>query len=142
LEKHHPTYSRLFQERGHCHVATRSAAPAITAFLRAVNLNPSLPRAGTRCRRCFESRAKSADAEYAAGQVAQLASLPIEISTAFSMFADGEIYDAERVVRQYLLTHGDHVEGMRLLAKIGMELDVLDDAEILLESALDAGAES
>jgi len=52
------------------------------------------------------------------------------------MFADGEIYDAERVVRQYLLTHGDHVEGMRLLAKIGVELDVLDDAEILLENLL------
>jgi tetratricopeptide (TPR) repeat protein len=136
LEKHHPTYSRLFQERGHCHVATRSAAPAITAFLRAVNLNPSLPASWNALQALFRITGQTADAEYAAGQVAQLASLPIEISTAFSMFADGEIYDAERVVRQYLLTHGDHVEGMRLLAKIGVELDVLDDAEILLESAL------
>ena len=51
------------------------------------------------------------------------------------MFADGEI-PAERIVRQYLLRHGNHVEAMRLLARIGMKLDVLDDAEFLLESLL------
>src|SRR5271165_3642454 len=43
LEQRHPNFSRLFQERGHCHVALRSAGPAIDAFLRAVTLNPSLP---------------------------------------------------------------------------------------------------
>jgi tetratricopeptide (TPR) repeat protein len=42
LEKIHPDYSRLFQERGHCYVALREAEPAIQAFLRAVNINPSL----------------------------------------------------------------------------------------------------
>src|SRR5271166_4978188 len=35
LEQHHPDFSRLFQERGHCHVAMRSAEPAIEAFVRA-----------------------------------------------------------------------------------------------------------
>src|SRR6202035_3940426 len=43
LERTYPDYSRLFQERGHCHVAMRSPEPAIQAFLRAVNPNPSLP---------------------------------------------------------------------------------------------------
>jgi tetratricopeptide (TPR) repeat protein len=52
------------------------------------------------------------------------------------MFADGDISEAERLIRQFLLTHGDHIEGMRLLAKIGSKLDVLDDAEILLEALL------
>ena len=52
------------------------------------------------------------------------------------MFADGEVHDAERVVRQFLLEHGDHVEAMRLLARIGVQLDILDDAEFLLESVL------
>jgi tetratricopeptide (TPR) repeat protein len=52
LEKRHPSYSRLFQERGHCYVAMRSAQPAIQAFLRAVNLNPSLPPAGMHSRCC------------------------------------------------------------------------------------------
>ncbi len=136
LEKHHPAYSRLFQERGHCYVSMRSAQPAIEAFLRAVNLNPSLPASWNALQALFRITGQSADAERAAAEVAKLASLPPEIATAFSMFADGEIYEAEQVVRRYLLAHGDHVEGMRLLAKIGVELDVLDDAEILLESAL------
>jgi tetratricopeptide (TPR) repeat protein len=50
--------------------------------------------------------------------------------------ADGEIYAAEQIVRQYLLMHGNHIEGMRLLAQIGMKLDVVDDAELLLENVL------
>jgi tetratricopeptide (TPR) repeat protein len=136
LERHHPGYARLFQERGHCHVATRAAEPAIEAFVRAVNLNPSLPASWRSLNQLFRMTGRHADAEHAAGQVAMLEALPPQILTAFSMFSDGEIHDAEQLVRRYLLTHGDHVEGMRLLAKIGMELDVTDDAELLLESAL------
>src|ERR1700740_3608213 len=43
LEKHHPRFSRLYQERGHCHVFLKQAPQAIDAFLRAVNINPALP---------------------------------------------------------------------------------------------------
>jgi tetratricopeptide (TPR) repeat protein len=67
--------------------------------------------------------------------------LPKEIVTARSMFADGEIEDAEALVRQYLLAHGDHIEGMRLLAQIGIKLDVLDDAELLLERVLELASD-
>ena len=136
LEKLHPGYSRLFQERGHCHVAQRSAAPAIAAFVQAVNLNPSLPASWNALAMLFRMTGRQADADHAAGEVAKLSALPAEIVTAFSMFADGEIYEAESVVRQYLLAHGDHIEGMRLLAKIGMKLDVADDAELLLENVV------
>ena len=34
LEDMHPTYPRLFQERGHCHVFLRQAPEAIAAFSR------------------------------------------------------------------------------------------------------------
>ena len=43
LERHHPRFSRLHEERGHCFVEMRQAPQAIEAFLRAVNLNHSLP---------------------------------------------------------------------------------------------------
>ena len=43
--------------------------------------------------------------------------------------------DAERLLRSFLQRHERHVEAMRLLARIGYRLDVLDDAEFLLESA-------
>jgi tetratricopeptide (TPR) repeat protein len=136
LEKYYPDYSRLFQERGHCHVAIRSPEPAIQAFLRAVNLNPSLPASWNALQVLFRMTGQRADAKYAAGQAAKLADLPAELLAAFGLFADGEIQAAEHIVRQYLLTHGDHIEGMRLLAQIGMKLDVAEDAELLLENVL------
>ncbi len=136
LERLHPDFSRLYQERGHCYVALRQAEPAIEAFLRAVHLNPALPASWNALKILMKMAGRGADAEMAAQHVATLAQLPPEIVTASSMFADGEAYPAERIVRDFLLKHGDHVEAMRLLAKIGMKLDVLDDAELLLERTL------
>jgi predicted Zn-dependent protease len=46
------------------------------------------------------------------------------------MFADGEIHASEQVVRDYLLTHGDHIEGLRLLAQIGMKLDAVGQKHV------------
>src|SRR5215472_15967978 len=42
LEKYHPRFSLLYQERGHCYVTLRDADRAIDAFLRGVHLNPAL----------------------------------------------------------------------------------------------------
>jgi tetratricopeptide (TPR) repeat protein len=136
LERRHPQYSRLFQERGHCYVAQRRSGPATQAFLSAVTLNSSLSASWNALEVLFRMAGRPADAQNAADQAAKLANLPREIRSAFGMFADGEISAAEQVVRQYLLTHGDHIEGMRLLAQIGMKLDVTDDAELLLENVL------
>jgi tetratricopeptide (TPR) repeat protein len=137
LEKLHPEYSRLYQERGHCYVGLRQAEPAIAAFLRAVNINPALPASWNLLNGLFKMTGQPENAAMAAAHVEKLASLPPEVVTATSMFSDGEIFPAERMVRDFLLKHGDHVEAMRLLAKIGMKLDVLDDAEILLAAALE-----
>jgi tetratricopeptide (TPR) repeat protein len=62
--------------------------------------------------------------------------LPAEIVTATGLFSEGDFIPAEAIVRAYLLKHGDHVEAMRLLARIGLALDILDDADILLEAVL------
>jgi tetratricopeptide (TPR) repeat protein len=136
MEKLHPDFSRLFQERGHCYVALRDAEPAIQAYLRAVNINPALHASWNALKVLFKLTGRTVDAERAAQQAAKVEALPREIAVATGMFADGEVYPAERMVRDYLLKHGNHVEGMRLLAKIGMKLEVYDDAEFLLESAL------
>ena len=137
LERGHPGYPRLYQERGHCHVALRAAEPAIEAYERAVTMSPALPASWRALQTLYRMTGRAAEAEKADAQVRNLAALPHEIVTAFSMYADGEILDAERVVREYLLAHGDHVEGMRLLAKIGLDLDVADDAELLLARVLE-----
>ena len=136
LQELHPDYPRLYQERGHCHVTRRAAGPAIEAFEQAVRMNPSLPASWRALQSLYRITAQPDKAASAAAQVENLAKLPPQIVTAFSMFADNEIYEAEQLLRQYLLTHGNHVEGMRLLAQIGLKMDVTDDAEILLENVL------
>jgi tetratricopeptide (TPR) repeat protein len=137
LQQLHPDYPRLYQERGHCHVALRAAAPAIEAFERAVTLNPSLPASWKALAMLYRMTGREEKAKYAAEQAGKLAGLPPAIVTAYSMFADGEIAQSEELVRRYLLEHGDHIEGMRLLAQIGVRLDILDDAELLLQSVLE-----
>ena len=136
LERLHPGYSRLYQERGHCYVGLRQAEPAIAAFLYGVNLNPALPASWTALKSLYKMTGQAANAEMAAAHVEKLAQLPPEVVTASTMFADGEVFPAERLIRDFLLRHGHHIEAMRLLAKIGMKLEVLDDAEILLDGVL------
>jgi tetratricopeptide (TPR) repeat protein len=62
--------------------------------------------------------------------------LPPEIITATTLFSEGDLGPAENIVRAFLLKHGDHIEGMRLLARIGIAREIFDDAEILLEAVL------
>jgi tetratricopeptide (TPR) repeat protein len=136
LEALHPAYSRLFQERGHCQVALRDPAAALEAYLAAVNLNAALPASWEALRVLFRAAGRIEDSETAAAHVAKLKTLAPAVVTASSMFADGEIHEAERIIRQFLQSNPADVEAMRLLARIGMKLDVLDDAEFLLESVL------
>jgi tetratricopeptide (TPR) repeat protein len=136
LEEIHPRFSRLFQERGHCHVAARNPQAAIDAYLTAVNINGALPASWNALKILFQSAGRTAEAQTAAAHVATLAGLPPDVVTARGLFADGDLLLAEQIIRRFLQTHGDHIEAMRLLAQIGMKFDVLDDAEILLEHVL------
>jgi tetratricopeptide (TPR) repeat protein len=132
----HPGFSRLYQERGHCYVALRDAPRAIDAFLGAVHINPALPASWRTLHSLYRMTGQAENAEMAAGHVAALEKLPAEIVTATGLFSEGDFIPAEAIVRAYLLKHGDHVEAMRLLARIGLALDILDDADILLEAVL------
>ena len=136
LEEHHPRYSRLHEERGRCYVALRDASKAIEAFQRGVNINQALPDSWQMLHDLYRMRGDGHNAATAAEHIAVLQQLPLPVVQAGSMFSDGELRPAESIVRAYLLQHGDHVEAMRLLARIGMQRNVLDEAERLLESVL------
>jgi tetratricopeptide (TPR) repeat protein len=138
LERHYPRFTRLHQERGYCHVAERRARPAIEAFLRGVNQNPALPASWKMLAQLYRMTGERDNEAMAEAHVRRLATLPPAIVTATALFSDGDLAEAERIVRAFLLEHGDHIEGMRLLARIGIELDVQDDAELLLDAVLAA----
>jgi tetratricopeptide (TPR) repeat protein len=136
LERRHPRFSRLHQERGLCYVALKEAPPAIDALLRAVNINPALQSCWSMLEGLYRLTGNATDAATAAQHVATLKNLPPEIVTATSLFSDGDLAPSEQIIRRFLLTHGNHPEAMRLLARIGMANDVLDDAELLLDAVL------
>ena len=137
LERLHPRFSGLYQERGYCHVALRQAPEAIDALLRGVHINPALPGSWSMLEGLYRMSGQAADAAAAAAHVATLKKLPAEVVAATALCSDGEAGAAEQLIRAFLLQHGDHIEAMRLLARIGIERDVLDDAQILLEAVLE-----
>jgi tetratricopeptide (TPR) repeat protein len=137
FEKLHPDYGRLLQERGHCYRALGDPAAAIIAYVQAVNLNPALPASWKMLVALYRGAGRTAEAENAANVLATLERMPVAVVTANSLFNEGSTNAAEQMIRPFLLKNPDHVEGMRLLARIGMKLGVLDDAEFLLESVLE-----
>src|SRR5215470_15074265 len=137
LERPHPRFSRLYEERGRCHVALRQAAPAIEAFLAAVHLNHALPGAWSMLEGLYRMQGDARNAATAASEAATLRALPQEIVIATGQFLDGELEASETLIRSYLLKHGDHIEAMRLLARIGIARKVYFDAQVLLAAVLE-----
>jgi len=137
LERHHPRFSRLHEERGHCFVFMRQAEAAIGAFSVAVGLNHALPNSWSMLEGLYRMTGNAEAQKAAAGQVATLRKLPSKVVTATALFADGDLDPAERMIRAFLLSQGDDVEAMRLLARIGIARKVFDDPEILLAALLE-----
>jgi tetratricopeptide (TPR) repeat protein len=137
LERHHPGASLLYQERGHCYVVLKDAPRAIEAYERAVQINPALPATWSLLEGLYKMVGNEEQRQLAAAHVKKLQSTPPEVVAATALFCDGELTAAEKQVRAFLLRHGNQVEAMRLLARIGVAREVLDDAEILLAAALE-----
>jgi tetratricopeptide (TPR) repeat protein len=137
LERQYPRFSPLYEERGRCHVELRQAPEAIQAFLTAVNLNHALPRSWSMLERLYRMTGDTGSAAMAESHVATLKSIPPDIVTATGYFMDGELDAAETLIRAWLLKNGDHVEGMRLLARIGIARRIYDDPELLLAAVLE-----
>ena len=137
LEQRYPRFSRLYEERGRCYVELRQAPEAIQAFLTAVNLNHALPASWSMLEGLYRMSGDAGNAATASSHVATLKNIPTEIVTATGYFMDGELDAAESLIRAWLLKNGDHIEGMRLLARIGIARRIYDDPELLLAAVLE-----
>jgi tetratricopeptide (TPR) repeat protein len=137
LEQLHPRFSLLYQERGYCYTTLRDAPRAIEAFLRGVDINPALAKSWSMLERLFRMTGDARNAAAAAERISSLKTLPPEVVRAGSLFSDGDLSAAENILRAYLRTSSDDVEALRLLARIQHQHDVLDEAESLLEAALE-----
>lgn len=103
---------------------------------RATARNPCLLESWRVLEALYRSSGRDGDAERAAGQITQLTALPEEIRAACSHYYEGEVAAAEDLVRKYLATHAEHVEALRLLAKIAADAGAHYDADLLLQRAV------
>lgn len=136
LEALHPQFSRLYQERGHCHIMHRDTPAAIGALREAVRLNQTLPASWDMLAQLYRMTGNTAQAAEAAKNLALLRQLPVEIVAANSLYADGDLEQAEEVLRSYLGKDGDNVGAIRLLARIRKDCGALFEAEMLLKRVL------
>ncbi len=126
-----PEYGRAWQESGHLARAEGRNADAVAAYQRATRFNPALDASW----RALAELQSGAEARAAQAQAERIASLPRELVAVTHHLHEGRLLRAEEVCRYFLRSNPKHVEGMRLLAQIGIKLGILDDAEFLLESA-------
>jgi tetratricopeptide (TPR) repeat protein len=137
LQELEPRFARAWQEEGHLRKSLGDTAAAVSAYRRAVELNRGLI-ASWRELAALETRRGNRDAQQAAqAEYERLAELPPELVTVTSLLQEGKLFQAENLCRDFLRRYPQHVEAMRLLARIGMKLFIYDDAEFLLESAVE-----
>jgi len=131
-----PEYGRAWQEQGHLLLAQGDETGALDAFAKATRFNPALEASWREQARLQSIMGRTAEAGAATAQQQRLAQMPRELVAVTNHLAEGRLVRAEEICRHFLRQNPRNVEGMRLLAKIGIELGILDDAEFLLESAV------
>ncbi|MEO0589444.1 MAG: sulfotransferase [Pseudomonadota bacterium] len=135
-----PEYGRAWQEQGHLALASGDKAGALAAYTRATRFNPALEASWREQARLHAEAGRAGEAQAATAQRQRIAGLPRELVAVQHHLAEGRLLRAEEICRHYLRQNptrdAAHFEGMRLLAMIGIEFGVLEEAEFLLESAV------
>ena len=131
-----PEFGRAYQEAGHLALAQNKTALALSCYQYACRFNPALLASWERQAELLAQMGRSKDAASARAQADRLKSLPKPLVSVTNLLAEGKLLKAEDLCRKFLRAQPKHVEGMRLLADIGARLGVLEDADILLENAV------
>ena len=132
-----PQYARAYQEEGHVFRALAQPDRACASYQRAVRLNSALPAAWRELAALYRKAGDAKQHAVADAEYRRLAALPPELVSVSSLLQERKLYKAEKLCRAFLKKTPHHIAAMRLLALIGMELFVYDDAEFLLESCVE-----
>jgi tetratricopeptide (TPR) repeat protein len=132
-----PRYARAYQEEGHVFRALAQPDRARTSYQQAVRLNSALPAAWRELAALYREAGDAKQHAVADAEYRRLAALPPELVSVSSLLQERKLYKAEKLCRAFLKKTPHHIAAMRLLALIGMELFVYDDAEFLLESCVE-----
>jgi tetratricopeptide (TPR) repeat protein len=131
------SHSRANQEHGYINLALHNPKQAKICFEKAVTLNPSLVASWQELIEIYRSKNQMHHVQNCANQLAKLKKLPPALLAVTELMHEGKLLKAEQICRHFLQNNKRHIDGMCLLAEIGLELKIYDDAEFLLASALE-----
>ncbi len=132
-----PEFGRAYQEEGHLYRTRGNDKMALNAYIQACTANPALDASWRAQAEIFRKLGRNNDAAMAQAQSKRLAALPKELLAVTNLIHEGKLLKAEQLCRQFLQKTPHHIEAMRLLADIGVRFGVLEDADFLLESAIE-----
>ncbi|MEE4278635.1 MAG: sulfotransferase [Halieaceae bacterium] len=130
-----PENGRALQEAGHLARDRGRDNDALRYYGEAVRSNPALLASFRNRLELLRRAGREDEARATEAQLRIAEALPPPLLAATDLLAQGRMHRAEELCRAFLQKQPQHVEGMRLLAEIGMRLGALEEAEFLLETA-------
>ena len=137
LKRLAPEFGRAYQEEGHLLRVLGDTEGALQAYQRACQFNPALMASWKGQAELLSALGRQAEAGQASAQARRLEQLPNDLVAVTHLLYEGKLLKAEQLCRAYMQKHPRDIEGMRLLAEIGSRFGVLEDADFLLETALE-----
>ncbi len=132
-----PDFGRALQEEGHLARDQGVFDAALSAYERACRANPALIASWRAQADILTREDRPEEAHKAKFQADYLAKLPTELLTVSHLIHEGKIFKAEELCRFFLQKNPHHIEAMRLLADIAARFGVFNEADFLLESAIE-----
>lgn len=133
-----PEFGRAYQEQGHLYRFTGEKEKALSAFKTACQYNPALTSSWAAQAELFkELNYEDQEINNAKAQVERIKRLPREVVIATHYLAEKRLVKAENLCRRFLQSNPKNTDAMRLLAEIAENFGAMEEAEFLLESAVE-----
>ena len=132
-----PDMGRAYQELGHLNRDMGNEEKAVVHYRQACELNPALIAGWNFLYQYFVKNKNKPAADHALEQINKLQSLPSILLHIDQILNEGRLGLAEDKCRSFLKENPTHTYAMSLLAEIANRLGYFDDAEFLLEKAVE-----
>ncbi len=132
-----PDMGRAYQELGHLNRDMGNEEKAVMHYRQACELNPALPSSWNYLYQYFQKIENEPAASHALEQIKKLQTLPGLLLFIEQILNEGRLGLAETKCRAFLKENPTHTYAMSLLAEIANRFGYFDDAEFLLQKAVE-----
>ena len=132
-----PDMGRAYQELGHLNRDSGNEEKAISNYRQACELNPALLASWNFLYQYFNTHNNKPAADHSLEQINKLKSLPNILLYIDQIMNEGRLGIAEKKCREFLKKNPTHSYAMSQLSEIANRLGYFDDAETLLEKAVE-----